>query len=94
MILATTSMENNRGGNGRYTPIRRRPQETLEKEIEALEALNMLNDPRMRFKNSRDPIYIAFDYVQRQSVKNLAKEFVKDIISDGLAFISKVTTIQ
>ena len=93
MILAPTTMQNNRGGNGRYTPLRRTSAPTAEMNDAQMQAaidrLNALNDQRMRFKNSRDPIYVAFDYMQRQSVKSLAKEFVKDIINEGLSFISQ-----
>ena len=85
MIQATTFIQNNKGGNGRgYSPLRK---EKKEEEKLSVTDLNHFNDPRMRFKNSRDPIYVAFDYVQRQSVKSLAKNFVKDILSDSLYFI-------
>ncbi len=89
MISATANMQNNKGGNGRYAPLRRKVKEQ-EEEINAdIELLNMLNDPRMRFKNSRDPIYVAFDHLQRQSLKRLATDFVKDLVNDSVAFISK-----
>ena len=87
MILPPTSMQNNRGGNGRYTPVRKKK---TEKEPELnIDTLNLLNDPRMRFKNSRDPVFIAFEHMERQSIKRLAQDFVKEIISDTVAFISK-----
>ncbi len=88
MIQAPTFIQNNNGGNGRgYSPLKKAKK---EEEKLSVTDLNHFNDPRMRFKNSRDPIYVAFDYVQRQSVKSLAKNFVKDILSDSLYFISQV----
>ena len=32
-------------------------------------------DRRMRFNNSKDPIYFAFDYLESKPVSTLAKEF-------------------
>ena len=43
----------------------------------------------MRFKNSKDPIYVAFEYIDKQPLKKLAIEFVKDSINDMIIFISK-----
>ena len=42
----------------------------------------------MRFKNSRDPLYIAFDYIDKRPVQELAVEFVKDSLFDIVNFIS------
>ena len=36
------------------------------------------NDPRMRFRNSQDPIYVAYDFVDSQPLSKLAQSFVKD----------------
>ena len=91
MILAPTQMRNNSSGNGRgYVPLRVVNPDKEEMKQSDMDRLNALNDPRMRFKNSRDPIYIYFDSCQRCSLKKLAKDFVKDVISEGLSFISKV----
>ncbi len=91
MILAPSNMQNNKGGSGRYTPLKRKPQTAEELQAD-IDALNSLNDPRMRFKNSRDPVYIAFEYVQKQSIKRLAKDFVRDLVNDSISFISKATS--
>lgn len=48
------------------------------------------NDPRMRFRNSQDPIYVAYEYVENQPISKLAKSFVKDQIKGVIKFISKV----
>ena len=47
-------------------------------------------DKRMRFNNSKDPIYFLFDYVENKPVSVLAKEFVKDTYEDICNFVSKV----
>ena len=48
----------------------------------------------MRFRNSKDPIYIAFDYIDNQPLDKLAKEFFKDTVKDTMQnvmnFISMV----
>ena len=92
MLLAATNTSNNgSGGNGGYIPfgltLRQRPTEEAFLDVN-INNLNALNDKRMRFKNSRDPIYIAFDHLQRQSVKRLAKDFFKDLINEGVSYIS------
>ena len=46
-------------------------------------------DRRMRFRNSKDPIYIAFDFIDRQPLEKLAKEFVKDTIKDTMSSVMK-----
>lgn len=43
----------------------------------------------MRFRNSKDPIYIAFDFIDRQPLEKLAKEFVKDTIKDTMSSVIK-----
>lgn len=48
------------------------------------------NDRRMRFNNSQDPIYFAFDYLESKSVSELAKEFVQDSIYEISTFISNI----
>ena len=47
-------------------------------------------DRRMRFNNSRDPIYYVFDVIENRPIKTLAKEFVKDSFSEAVNFVSKV----
>lgn len=92
MLLTTTSAQNNgNGGNGGYIPfgltVRQSPNEEAFLDVD-IKDLNALNDKRMRFKNSRDPIYVAFDHLQKQSMKRLAKDFVKDLINEGISYIS------
>ena len=48
------------------------------------------NDRRMRFNNSQDPIYFAFDYIENRPVSALAKEFVEDSVYEIRNFISKI----
>ena len=47
-------------------------------------------DRRMRFNNSRDPIYYIFDELEDRPIKTLAKEFVKDSFFEAVNFVSKV----
>ena len=49
------------------------------------------NDPRMRFRNSQDPIYVAYQYVDNQPISKLAQSFVKDRVKGFIKFISKVS---
>ena len=77
---------NNRGGNGQFRPLLRKAQE--ENKLQASLAIIDKKDIRMRFKNSRDPLYIAFDYIDKRPVQELAVAFVKDTIFDVISFVS------
>lgn len=77
---------NNRGGNGQFRPLLRKAQK--ENKLQANLAIIDKKDIRMRFKNSRDPLYIAFDYIDNKSVQELAADFVKDSLFDIVNFIS------
>lgn len=48
------------------------------------------NDKRMRFNNSKDPIFYVFDVIENRPIKTLAKEFVKDSFFEAVNFVSKV----
>lgn len=78
--------KNNRGGNGQFRPLLRKAQS--ENKLQANLAVLDKKDIRMRFKNSRDPLYIAFDYIDKRPVQELAIEFVKDSLFDIVNFIS------
>ena len=60
------------------------------KEFNYLEA----RDKRMRFNNSKDPIYYVFNCIENRPIPTLAKEFVKDSFFDTVNFISKAVGIQ
>jgi len=47
------------------------------------------NDRRMRFNNSKDPIYYIFDCIENRPIKTLAKEFVRDTFFDIAHFVVK-----
>ena len=85
-IAAATNMNNNRSGSGAFTPLRRRPAQS--KQLAANLDKKKKKDIRMRFKNSRDPIYVAFDYLDKRPIQELAVEFVKDSIFDIMNFVS------
>ena len=62
-----------------------KPSNKRFKEIDYLKK----TDRRMRFNNSKDPIYYIFDCIENRPVTTLAKEFVKDSFFDTVNFISK-----
>ena len=90
-ILAAGGTENNRTGSGRYTPLRRKKKQNEEQQEQEQNQSDVLEqkDRRMRFKNSKDPVYVAFDYLDKQPLKKLAIEFVRDSITDIIVFVSK-----
>ena len=89
-IAAAQSMENNRGGSGRgYTPMRRMaaPSKDSKKPV-------YQKDLRMRFKNSKDPAYIAFEFLDNQPISRLAADFVKDSFFEFVEFMNNVTSVM
>lgn len=90
MIFATTPTTNQKEGNGKYRPLRKRKvQKTQESEKEF--SYLSTTDSRMRFNNSRDPIYFAFECIENRSVGQLMGDFVKDSFFEVTRFVSKVT---
>ena len=69
----------------------KRNQKAEHKEFN-IEDYNYLEkkDRRMRFNNSRDPIYYVFDVIENRPVTTLAKEFVKDSFFEIANFVSQV----
>ena len=45
-------------------------------------------DLRCKFKNTQDPITLAFETIEESPLKTLAKDFVKESFYDLVAFIS------
>lgn len=43
---------------------------------------------RVRFKNTQDPINLAFSTIENNSLKSLAIDFVKDSFFDIVSFIT------
>ena len=90
-VNAPMTAENNRGGSGRgYTPMRRRGGQNAKKASTA----NYRKDARMRFKNSKDPVFVAFDFIDNQSIPELAADFVKDTVFDILQFVNNVVSVM
>lgn len=92
MLSTTAEMDNNTSGNGQFGALtRKRKQNGSSKEF-SIEDYNYLEkkDRRMRFNNSKDPIYYVFDVIDNRPVTTLAKEFVKDSFFEVANFVSKV----
>lgn len=92
MLQTTAESNNNTSGNGQFGSLtRRRKQNTESKEFN-IEDYNYLaqKDRRMRFNNSKDPIYYVFDVIENRPISTLAKEFVKDSFFEITNFVSKV----
>lgn len=68
---------------------KRNKKSTKEFRIEDYSYLDK-RDSRMRFNNSKDPIYYIFDCIENRPISTLAKEFVKDSFFEAVSFVSKV----
>ena len=92
MLPTTAESNNNTRGNGQFGALtRRKKQQTEHKEFN-IEDYNYLaqTDRRMRFNNSKDPIYYVFDVIENRPISTLAKEFVKDSFFEITNFVSQV----
>ncbi len=90
-VSAPMTAENNRGGNGRgYMPMRRRGGQGGRNASTP----NYRKDARMRFKNSKDPVFVAFDYIDNQTIPELAADFVKDAVFDIMQFVNNVVSVM
>lgn len=88
MIQPAVQTSNDRGGNGKYKPLRRAKKQVAE-QVQEFTYLDKM-DTRMRFNNSKDPIYFAFEYLENRSVAQLAGDFVQDTFFEIANFVSKV----
>lgn len=89
MLLQTINTSNDRGGNGKFKPLKRAKKAVSTEENTEFAYLDTM-DSRMRFNNSKDPIYFAFEYLEKRSVAQLAGDFVKDSLYEITNFVSRV----
>ncbi len=94
MIEMAANSHNETSGNGQFGALTRKRKGDKRKSTEgfSIEDYCYLDkaDRRMRFNNSRDPIYYVFDCIENRPIKTLAKEFVKDSFFEIANFVSKV----
>lgn len=45
---------------------------------------------RTSFKAAKDPIYLAFDHIDKQPLKKIAKDFVKEMSNGVIEFITSI----
>lgn len=90
MLPTTCQMDNNTSGNGQFGSLlkkRKRAKKHCDSRMVTsynLEDYTFIgkNDRRMRFNNSKDPIFYVFDVIESRPVTTLAKEFVRDAFKD------------
>lgn len=82
MIFATTPTTNEKNGNGKYSGLRRRKKKKASPEAKKGEFRYLRNsqDLTMKFANSQDPIYFAFECIENRSVMQLMSDFIKDSV--------------
>lgn len=71
------------GGNGKYKPLRKVEKKENKAEFDPFNPVYN----RMHFKNARDPIYLAFDNLDRQPITKLAADLIKDGIKSSVSTI-------
>lgn len=97
MLPTTAESNNNTSGNGQFGSLTRRRRNRRQQGEKFITSANLedytfigTTDKRMRFNNSKDPIYYVFDVIENRPVHKLAKEFVKDIFKDTCHFVSGI----
>ena len=93
MLPTTAESNNNTAGNGQFgSLLRKRKNNNKDVTSFNLEDYEYLTqkDRRLRFNNSKDPIYYVFDVIENRPIKTLAKEFVKDSFFEVANFVSQV----
>ena len=65
------------------------PFEIRDNKEELMKNLSTIDsrDLRSKFKNTQDPILLAFDSIDDTSLKTLAKDFVKETFYDFISFV-------
>lgn len=89
-LLKTTPTTNDKNGNGRYRPLRKRKKQKKVNNPDEFSYLNTSVDLTMKFNNARDPIYYVFDSMENRSVSQLMSDFVKDYFFEITNFVSKI----
>lgn len=81
---------NEKNGNGKYAAPRRRKQKQNKEENKQENFKYLASvDPRMRFNSSQDPIYYAFECLEKRSVMQLVGDLVKDSFFEITNLVSK-----
>lgn len=93
MSATTTDTNKNTNGNGQFGSLVSKRRNKKNNGLSAAEFDYLAaNDKRMRFNNSKDPIYYVFDCIENRPIKTLAKEFVKDSFFEIANFVVKVVS--
>ncbi len=90
-LLATKPSTNEKNGNGRYRGLRRRKRQGKASQGYGSDFNYLINtDLTMKFNNSQDPVYFAFECMESKSVPELMGDFIEDSLFEITNFISKV----
>ena len=84
-LMAPTGTANDKTGNGQYTPLKRKKNNGKRSATEQMDLLDK-KDIRMRFRNSKDPVYVAFEYLDKQPLQKLAIDFIKESFAEIAIF--------
>ena len=68
------------------------PFEVQKNSIELKSCLDNIDSRniRFKFKNTVDPINLAFDTLEATSVEVLARDFIRESITDFISFVSRI----
>ena len=75
-----------------FTEVTVNPFEVQKNSAELKSCLDSIDSKsiRCKFKNTQDPINLAFESIESTSVQVLAKDFIRESITDFISFVSKI----
>lgn len=91
-LSRTTPTTNEKNGNGKYKGLRirkRKKVKSVTNDYSGDFKYLSNNDLTMQFDSSQDPIYFAFEYLERRSLTELASDFIQDSFFQVKKFVSK-----
>lgn len=89
LLLAARAATNEKNGNGKYRPLRKRRK--CKKSAGTSKQFRYLanNDLTMQFSDARDPVYFAFEFMEKRSLSQLMGDFIQDSFFEISRFVSK-----
>jgi hypothetical protein len=90
MIKTVFAPTNEKQGNGKFSTLKKRKRTKKAKKDSNEFKYLANNDLTMKFDNSKDPIYFAFDYLENRSLTQLMGDFVKESFFEISNFVSKM----
>lgn len=85
-MAVNTNIETANPFQNATNPIHFKNIEGLKETLDEIDFANI----RTSFKAAKDPIYLAFDHIDKQPLKKVAKDFVKEVKNGVIEFVTSI----